>query len=893
MLHLRTFGGLSIEGAEVANNAAAQRRNLVLLALVAASPGGISRDKLLGYLSPELPEDRARNTLRQRIYALRHGLHDELFLGTTDLRLNPAVVSVDLWEFEDAMARGDMVRAGQVYRGPFLDGIFLKELPELEGWIEDRRAELARKAARVFTTVATDAAASKQYDAAVDAWRRLSVFEPAAAAPAIGLINALAQAGDAPGALDHYRAYCTLLRDQYELEPDTRVTAAAETVRESVRAASGNGHAKASGDPGNSGNAGNSGNGSRYPWVDGAENGARNGGNGRPGRNEHGKRTSPPQGAPDVASAESARAEAPEHQTPRTAVGAGRGRGSGRRSRMLLGAAVALVCIAVVGSLMRSGAAEASEASRRVLVLPFTNETGRPEFDALASSATTKVELALASERVAEVVDSRSALSGKERGFDTSAPQQELARRLHAGTILTGAFSLRGGDTVVVEASIVDVESGAIADVISPVTAHRDSAFHLIDALRSRVVGAIAASRDPVFLGITGGSVALPNKEALGAFLDGMVAHTRYDEESSYRNMIAAFRLDTGFVQAALWAAEGADDDSIRILMDYVRARANRLSPLDRAQLEFQEAFHDRRLEDAYIATSTMMRLAPTSWLSITSHAKTAMLTRRYKEAARLYGRIDLATPGLFQRFYVDAGEAYHAAKDYRSELALYDAGKRAYPGDYAICASSLNALAAIGKLDELRQRIDDCTRLWAGGKLRGRIKTNGFAASELLVHQHGVLADSLWNASVQLAEAGVKSGELTRADLAQAYYEAAKYALALPLLREAVEDTTRKNPPNAMEMTPVAVAAAMVKDTATTHRYRQQIIDYRNRKGGQDPLALLAQIDAAEGRYDDAMSRILSMANNRLLLRQVYGKRIYQPLWERPDWKSLMSSRD
>jgi DNA-binding SARP family transcriptional activator len=142
MLRLQTLGGLSVQGAVEPNGAAAQRRNLVLLALVAASAGGISRDKLLGYLSPELSEDRARNTLRQRIYALRHGLGaDDLFRGTTDLRLNPAVVSVDLWDFEAALAAGDAARATGVYGGPFLDGIFLEELPELESWIEDRRAE--------------------------------------------------------------------------------------------------------------------------------------------------------------------------------------------------------------------------------------------------------------------------------------------------------------------------------------------------------------------------------------------------------------------------------------------------------------------------------------------------------------------------------------------------------------------------------------------------------------------------------------------------------------------------------------------------------------------------------------------------------------------------------
>src|SRR5574342_470275 len=110
MLELRTFGGLSVEANGVPlTGAAVQRKTLALLALLAAAgKKGLSRDKLTAYLWPESDAERGRNLLNQACYALRRDLRErELFLGTTELRLNPAVLTGDVQGFEEALERGD------------------------------------------------------------------------------------------------------------------------------------------------------------------------------------------------------------------------------------------------------------------------------------------------------------------------------------------------------------------------------------------------------------------------------------------------------------------------------------------------------------------------------------------------------------------------------------------------------------------------------------------------------------------------------------------------------------------------------------------------------------------------------------------------------------------
>src|SRR6476619_4373757 len=124
MLHLRTFGGLSVDIDGIPGTGAAQqRKTLGLLALLAASgQRGLSRDKLIATLWPETDAEHGRGLLNQACYALRRDLdaHD-LFLGSIQLRLNPTVISSDVESFALALQKEDPARAVSLYSSPFLD----------------------------------------------------------------------------------------------------------------------------------------------------------------------------------------------------------------------------------------------------------------------------------------------------------------------------------------------------------------------------------------------------------------------------------------------------------------------------------------------------------------------------------------------------------------------------------------------------------------------------------------------------------------------------------------------------------------------------------------------------------------------------------------------------
>lgn len=231
---LRTFGGLSIQtDGPPPSGAATQRRRLAFLAVVAASgERGISRDKLLALLWPDSDAERGRGALAQALYALRRDLGGEsLFLGSSELRLNPEILPSDVGQFRDALAAGRPETAAELYTGTFLDGFHLPEAAEFERWVEAERAHLRHRFADAAGQLAITAEQRGDFRSAAMWWRRLAAHDPLDAAVAGGLIRTLAAAGDRAGALRHARVYEAMLREELELDLDPAIVALVERIR--------------------------------------------------------------------------------------------------------------------------------------------------------------------------------------------------------------------------------------------------------------------------------------------------------------------------------------------------------------------------------------------------------------------------------------------------------------------------------------------------------------------------------------------------------------------------------------------------------------------------------------------------------------------------------------
>jgi DNA-binding SARP family transcriptional activator len=219
----------------VDNGAAAlPRRALALLALLAATrEPGVSRDALLAYLWPDSDEERGRSALRQALHVLRRGLDSPaLVVGGVTLRLNPELVSADVWEFDRARALGDLAGAVACYGGSFLDGFHVGAVPEFERWVDRQRAEYASRVAAALEGLARGARERQEPKAAAEWWRRLAELDPLNTRIAMELMAALADSGNAAGALRLAQTHEVLVREELGAAPDHVLAALAQRIRD-------------------------------------------------------------------------------------------------------------------------------------------------------------------------------------------------------------------------------------------------------------------------------------------------------------------------------------------------------------------------------------------------------------------------------------------------------------------------------------------------------------------------------------------------------------------------------------------------------------------------------------------------------------------------------------
>lgn len=235
-LRLLTLGGLNLlVGGKAVTGAMTQRRRMALLALLAvARDRGLNRDKIQAYLWPESDTERARRGLNQLLYVQRLRAPDgDLFLGKKTPRLNPAMITCDVWEFDDALDRGDLEAGVRLYAGPFLDGFFVRGAPGLERWIDEQRDRLARRSEAAIASLAAAATGKGDHRQALLWWCRGAELNPFDAETVLRVMEAAVACGDRAAALRSGQHHIDLLRTELNLAPDPRVTQAIERLRHS------------------------------------------------------------------------------------------------------------------------------------------------------------------------------------------------------------------------------------------------------------------------------------------------------------------------------------------------------------------------------------------------------------------------------------------------------------------------------------------------------------------------------------------------------------------------------------------------------------------------------------------------------------------------------------
>ena len=215
---LRLLGSPSLElpDGTPASGRPAQRHRIALLALLSLVPDRrMSRDKLMGWLWPDVDGPRARNLLSVSIHVLRDALGRSAIVSHgDDIRLDDALVRSDVSEFEAAVAGGNPDAAVAIYSGPFLDGFFLPDAEAFDQWSGRERERLAGLYRKSLAGMAEAAEAAGDFRVAIERWRACAAFDPLDSEIALRLMGALEASGNRAGAIQHAAVHERLLDEE-------------------------------------------------------------------------------------------------------------------------------------------------------------------------------------------------------------------------------------------------------------------------------------------------------------------------------------------------------------------------------------------------------------------------------------------------------------------------------------------------------------------------------------------------------------------------------------------------------------------------------------------------------------------------------------------------------
>lgn len=237
MPYLRLFGGACLEeDGKILSGRFTQKRRLAILALLATAPRrAMTRDRIMGLIWPDRNEGRARRLLSTAVYEIRKELGEDVLVTRGDeVVLDSERLPTDIDAFDAAIEAGEAEGAVRVGRGAFLDDFVLRGSVEFEQWLDATRERYAARYRRALEQVARERGADGDRLGAAEAWRELAALDPFNSRVAVGLVEALAAAGNRAGAMKSARAHELLLREELDVEPDPEFTRAVIALRDAA-----------------------------------------------------------------------------------------------------------------------------------------------------------------------------------------------------------------------------------------------------------------------------------------------------------------------------------------------------------------------------------------------------------------------------------------------------------------------------------------------------------------------------------------------------------------------------------------------------------------------------------------------------------------------------------
>src|SRR4051812_15084213 len=354
----------------------------------------------------------------------------------------------------------------------------------------------------------------------------------------------------------------------------------------------------------------------------------------------------------------------------------------------------------------------------RVLVPPFSNETGDSAISVVGVMAADWIGRAVARVPGLEVVDAQTALTTKtivsRIPWPLRAHDQALAMAQEVGatTLVSGTIYL-DGDSLLFLTRVTDVRNHRVVRTLEPVRSSRAEPMLALTRLQQRVAGTLAQVGE-VSGGTSIGSLAEPpSLDAYEEVYRGMEAYLRGDDSSQFAHLELAAQLDTAYTTPLVFLAfarayhfqyEAADS-----AMRRAESLSDRLTPAERALLEHLRAMMSGDRDAAVLSAQRFTALMPGSQEAPLLLASIALSTQRPKLAQSALATIDpnrglnLVAPVYWTYQAKVAGEL----GDWKHSLAMARTGVGRFPQSPIMGELTARALARLDRVPDMEDALE------------------------------------------------------------------------------------------------------------------------------------------------------------------------------------------
>ena len=223
-LRLTLFGGIQIALDETTLSFAAERAEAMLAYLVLTGRTH-GREKLADFLWDDRTQKRALSNLRSLLAQLPDEIKPYLDITRKTIGLQADMpLWVDVLAFRDLVAQEAYAEALNLYKGDFLEGVYIRESRGLDEWAATERERLRQQAAHLHHDLAEQCLRQRAYQQGIHHGRALLRLDPFNETALRLTMRLFVRAGQRHHALQAYQEMVTRLATELGVEPSPATT---------------------------------------------------------------------------------------------------------------------------------------------------------------------------------------------------------------------------------------------------------------------------------------------------------------------------------------------------------------------------------------------------------------------------------------------------------------------------------------------------------------------------------------------------------------------------------------------------------------------------------------------------------------------------------------------